>query len=65
MQAANFERRQSNASAACKMFDDALEKEEVKIGRGETGKVSIILPSSLACMRLPDFPCHKSPRGRI
>ena len=47
MQAANFERRQSNASAACKMFDDALEKEEAKVGKGELGKVSMTMPQLL------------------
>ncbi len=32
VQAANFERRHSNASAACKTFEDALEREEGKEG---------------------------------
>ena len=33
VQAANFERRQSNMEAACKAFDDALEREEQKEGQ--------------------------------
>lgn len=33
VQAANFERRQSNLSAACQAFDTALEREDAKEGK--------------------------------
>lgn len=36
VQAANFERRQSNQSAACKAFEDVLEREEAKEGKEGT-----------------------------